>query len=199
MSELILIRHGESTFNAQGKFTGTTDVPLTEKGEQQAREAATKLKGKTFDAVFTSERLRAKDTWQIIQQQLGIVVKTNIDHRLNEQDFGDLEGVNKEEAIRLFGPERVLEWRRAFDGHPPRGERFLAVQTRVAHFFEEKVESLLDQNKTVLLVAHGNSLRALCIYLLRMDIAEIATFELQNAEPLMLNFSAGKPTKYTYL
>ncbi len=194
-----MIRHGESTFNAQGKFTGTTDVPLTPKGEQQAIDAGRKMGGKNVAAVFTSERLRAKDTFRLMKALVAFAGEPVEDHRLNEQDFGDLEGVDKKEAEALFGADRVMEWRRAFDGHPPRGERFLAVQTRVAHFFEEEVWPLLEQQKNVLLVAHGNSLRALCIYLLRLDINEIATFELQNAEPMVLDFSAGRPTKIAYL
>ncbi len=190
MSLLILLRHGESTFNALGKFTGTTDVPLTEKGEQQAITAAKTLKNIDIHTVYVSERIRAQRTFDLINQENKLHLQATTDHRLNEQDFGDLEGVNKDEAIRLFGGDTVLEWRRAFDGHPPKGERFLAVQTRVAHFYEEQVKSLLLDNKNVLLVAHGNSLRALCIYLLKLNITEIPTFELRNAEPLVLNFSS---------
>lgn len=190
MSQLILLRHGESTFNALGKFTGTTDVPLTDKGRQQASLAADQLKNSPFDGVFTSERIRAIETYQLIKNKLGIDLDYIQDHRLNEQDFGDLEGVEKNEAIRLFGAEKVLEWRRAFDAHPPRGERFLAVQTRVAQFYQEHVLPQLIQNKTILLVAHGNSLRALAIYLLELDLSEIPTFELANAEPIVLNYNS---------
>lgn len=194
MSQLILLRHGESTFNALGKFTGTTDVPLTDRGKQQAADAAQLLRTNQVDFAFTSERMRAKDTCTILLNELDLDLPVVIDHRLNEQDFGDLEGVEKNEAIRLFGEEKVLEWRRAFHAHPPRGERFLAVQTRVAHFYEEEVLPLLSKNQNVLLVAHGNSLRALAIFLLDLDLAEIPNFELGNAEPMTLIFSGtGKP------
>ncbi len=190
MSQLILLRHGESTFNALGKFTGTTDVPLTEKGRNQALDAASLLRNSKIDHVFTSERLRAITTFEIIDAELHHQLTPIIDHRLNEQDFGDLEGVEKNEAIRLFGEEKVLEWRRAFDAHPPKGERFLAVQTRVGHFYEDQVKALLQSGQNVLLVAHGNSLRALAIILLNLHLAEIPTFELGNAEPFILEFSA---------
>lgn len=196
MSQLILLRHGESTFNALGKFTGTTDVPLTDKGKRQAAEAAQLLKNIRIDSVFTSERMRAKDTFEIINTELDLKLPYTIDHRLNEQDFGDLEGVEKSEAIRLFGEEQVLEWRRAFHAHPPKGERFIAVQTRVAHFFEEQILPALRENKNVLLVAHGNSLRALAIFLLKLHLSEIANFELGNAEPLFLDYSA-HPNTFT--
>ncbi len=194
MSQLILLRHGESTFNALGKFTGTTDVPLTDKGKQQAANAAELLKSIQIDTIFTSERIRAIDTFTIINNKLGLNLPFIKDHRLNEQDFGDLEGVEKEEAIRLFGEEQVLEWRRAFDAHPPRGERFLAVQTRVALCYEELIAPELTEGRNVLVVAHGNSLRALSIFLLKLNLSEIPTFELGNAEPMILDFAASTNT-----
>lgn len=185
-----MLRHGESTFNALGKFTGTTDVPLTDKGREQALGAGKLLAGTAPDAAFTSERIRAIDTCTIVLQELKSHLVPVQDHRLNEQDFGDLEGIEKSEAIKLFGEERVLEWRRAFHAHPPKGERFIAVQARVKLFYDECVKPLLLQNQTVLVVAHGNSLRALAIFLLDLHLSEIATFELGNAEPFVLDFSA---------
>lgn len=190
MSILILLRHGESTFNAEGRFTGTTDVPLTDLGREQAAEAGELLAPLSIHSAFSSERIRAIETFNIVRESLHSCPEATVDHRLNEQDFGDLEGVNKEEANRLFGADQVLEWRRAFNGHPPRGERFLAVQTRVAHFFEDEVEAKLKEGKNVLVVAHGNSLRALAINLLKLELSEIATFELANAVPFALRYEA---------
>lgn len=190
MATLILLRHGESVYNAEGKFTGTTDVELTEKGKKQAISAGLRLKGKyTADAAFTSERIRARHTLELVLEELGTEVPVEVAHELNEQDFGDLEGTLKSRAVELYGEERVKEWRRAFEGYPPGGERFIAVQARVADYYRRAIQPQLRQGKNCLVVAHGNSLRALAVYLLDIGTGEIANFELGNAEPLILDFS----------
>jgi 2,3-bisphosphoglycerate-dependent phosphoglycerate mutase len=196
MPTLILLRHGQSTYNAEGRFTGTTDVPLTDLGRRQAREAASLLAGFSLAAAFTSERIRARETLDIVLQELGLHLPVSTAHELNEQDFGDLEGVNKELAEQYYSPEKVLEWRRAFHAHPPKGERFIAVQTRVAACYRQSIAPVLAGGQDVLVVAHGNSLRALAIYLMNIDLPEIVNFELENAQPFCIETDVqGNPRK----
>lgn len=188
MGQLILLRHGESTYNRDGRFAGTVDVPLTEKGEEQAREAARKLSDIPVDAIFVSERLRARQTLEIAREIASHWPVERVDDRLNEQHFGDLEGVRKSDVLRQHGSALLEQWRRSWNGSPPRGERFLQVQMRVGAFYTEEIWPLMQQGKRVLLVAHGNSLRALALQLLALQWHEIPTFALGNAEPLLLTY-----------
>ncbi len=188
MSLLILLRHGQSTYNQEGKFTGTTDVPLTLLGEQQAADAGKILSIFPITKVFVSQRKRAIDTYSILAKTAKLDLVPVVDHRLNEQDFGDLEGRKKEELEAIFGEEKVLEWRRAFHAHPPKGERFMAVQARLTQFFNECLAESIRNGEVILLVAHGNSLRALAVHLLDLKLSEIPNFELPNAKPLVLQY-----------
>ncbi len=192
MSTLILMRHGQSTYNALGKFTGTTDVPLTQLGEQQAAQAANYLRKVNIDLAFTSNRIRAKDTLSILLKSLELELTTYTNDALNEQDFGDLEGLEKTKVAERYGEDKVFEWRRGMHAHPPQGEQFMAVQARVCSFYQQEIEPLLAQGKTILLVAHGNSLRALAISLLNITPSEITKFELENAMPFVLKYPFGQ-------
>ena len=165
MAKLILIRHGQSLWNFENRFTGWVDVPLTEKGEQEAREAGGKIKGVSIDIAYTSALIRAQDTLTIVMQVAGIDVPIIRDQALNERDYGDLCGLNKAETAEKFGAEQVHIWRRSYDVSPPGGESLQDTRARTLPFFERAILGDIKQGKDVLVVAHGNSNRAIIMAL----------------------------------
>ncbi len=184
MSTLILIRHGQSAWNLENRFTGWVDVPLSENGIKEAEAAAKKLSTFEFDIAFTSALQRAQNTLKIILE------KTNQPHvpiiankALNERMYGDLQGMNKDEAAKQFGAEQIKIWRRSFDTAPPKGESLKDTASRVLPFFNEKILPAIKQGKTIIIAAHGNSLRALVMHLEKMTPDEILKFELGTAIP----------------
>lgn len=187
MSLLILLRHGQSLWNLENKFTGWVDVDISELGEQEAKNAGKVLANLPIDVVFTSVLLRAKRTASIA---LEIANKTHLptfeDQALNERHYGDLQGLNKEETAKIHGDEQVHIWRRSYDIPPPNGESLQMTQERVLPYFKSNIQPLLEQGKNVLVVAHGNSLRAL-----------VATIEHLNKEQILaLNIPTGTPFYY---
>lgn len=184
MSILVLLRHGQSAWNLENKFTGWMDVPLSENGMKEAESAAEKLKHLKFDIAFTSALQRAQQTLKIIlekthQKNISIIVH----QALNERMYGDLQGMNKDEARKKFGDEQVKIWRRSYDIPPPHGESLKDTATRVIPYFEKNSLPYLQENKNVIIVAHGNSLRALIMYLEKMTPEQILNFELGTAIP----------------
>lgn len=191
MSKLVLIRHGQSTWNLENRFTGWIDVPLSENGIKEAENAALKLSNLSFDIAFTSALQRAQKTLQIIlektqQQHIPIIS----DQALNERMYGDLQGMNKDEARQKFGDEQVKLWRRSYDVPPPHGESLKDTANRVIPYFENHIRPYIHQNKNILIVAHGNSLRALVMYLEKMTPQQILNFELGTAIPRLYDIDA---------
>src|SRR5262245_23278101 len=166
MPDLILLRHGQSQWNLENRFTGWVDVPLSPKGEEEARAAGTKLRGRRIDVLFTSVLKRAIDTATLSLEVAGIRdVPTERDPALNERMYGDLQGKNKAEAAQEFGADQVKIWRRSYDVRPPGGESLADTAARVLPYWESHVLPALRAGKNVLVAAHGNSLRALVMHL----------------------------------
>ncbi|PJA77972.1 MAG: 2,3-bisphosphoglycerate-dependent phosphoglycerate mutase, partial [Nitrospirae bacterium CG_4_9_14_3_um_filter_51_5] len=162
MSQLVLIRHGESQWNLENRFTGWVDVPLTPKGEQEARNAGRKLQTFRFDCAFTSVLMRAKETLRLVLEEIGqTTILIEEDKALNERMYGELQGLNKAETAQKYGDQQVKIWRRSFDVSPPGGESLKDTAERVLPYYEHHIRPALLANKTVLVVAHGNSLRSL--------------------------------------
>jgi 2,3-bisphosphoglycerate-dependent phosphoglycerate mutase len=186
MSQLVLIRHGESQWNLENKFTGWIDIPLSKGGEEEAKKAGEKLKGLKFDVIFTSVLQRAIKTYDIaaeIATQLKTlpVIK---DKALNERMYGDLQGLNKDEMRKKFGDEQVRLWRRSYDVAPPNGESLKDTSDRVMPYYHEKIEPYLKEGKNVLIFAHGNSLRALIMHLDNLSKEEIVKLEIPTGVPI---------------
>ena len=164
MASLVLVRHGQSQWNEKNLFTGWKDPNLTERGEKEALQAGIALKesGHKFHIMFTSVLLRAKRTGNIILQQMAQEnLKIVENAALNERNYGDLAGLNKDDARKKWGEDQVHQWRRSFDIAPPGGESLKMTAGRVIPYYNENILPLLKENQEVLVVAHGNSLRAL--------------------------------------
>lgn len=189
MAKLFLVRHGQSLWNLENRFTGWVDIDITEKGKEEARKAGISLKNEQIDIAFTSALIRAQHTLDIILEVTG---KKNIpvvkDKALNERSYGDLAGLNKTETAKKFGEEQVHIWRRSFDVAPPGGESLKDTYDRVIPYFEGQIKPELEKNKNVLIVAHGNSLRALIMYLENLTPAEILKREIATGDPLTYSF-----------
>jgi 2,3-bisphosphoglycerate-dependent phosphoglycerate mutase len=208
MNKLILLRHGQSQWNLENKFTGWKNVPLTEKGEIEAKKAGELIKKHKIhiDYIFSSVLQRANKTAEIaiIEANLTNLINNNKlimtrNENLNERDYGDLVGLNKEETANKFGKEQVQIWRRSYDIPPPNGESLKNVVERVSPYFKKNIKPLLDQNKSVLIAAHGNSLRAMMIELGMYKPTEISSIELPTGSPLCINLDKGKLVDFFYL
>lgn len=207
---LVLLRHGQSLWNLENKFTGWTDVPLTEKGILEAKEAGRKLKenGFNFDIAYTSVLVRAIDTLKYALQEMNIDIPIKYSYKLNERHYGALQGLNKDETREKYGEEQVKLWRRSADVRPPKltkedsrypgndpkyknlkeeelplCENLLDTMKRTTSYFDEEIKSKLNDGKNVLIVAHGNSLRGLVKYLENLSNEEIVNFEIPTGVP----------------
>ena len=179
MAQLVLVRHGQSVSNLNNLFTGELDVPLTPQGEQEAHEAARKLQGYHFDVAFTSVLQRAERTLQIILADLHQPeLPVHRDAALNERNYGDLQGLNKEETAQKFGAAQVHEWRRSYDVAPPGGESLKQTRQRAVAYYQADIVPYLRRDQHVLLVAHGNSLRGLTMYLENLTPAQVVKLEI---------------------
>ncbi|HJQ85663.1 MAG TPA: 2,3-bisphosphoglycerate-dependent phosphoglycerate mutase [Candidatus Binatia bacterium] len=186
MSELILLRHGQSQWNLENRFTGWVDVPLSPAGEAEARAAGAKLRGHRIDVVFTSVLVRAIETTRLALEASGIgPVPIERDAALNERMYGDLQGMNKAEAAERFGAEQVKLWRRSYDVRPPGGESLADTAARVLPFWERRLLPELRAGKNVLVVAHGNSLRALVMRLDQLTPEQVLQLEIPTGAPLL--------------
>lgn len=189
MAKLFLVRHGQSLWNLENRFTGWQDIDITEAGIEEAKKAGVALKKERIDIAFTSALIRAQHTLSIILEETG---KTHIpvvmDKALNERSYGNLEGLNKAETAQKYGEEQVHTWRRSYDVVPPGGESLKDTYNRVIPYFEAQILPLLKQGKNVLIVAHGNSLRALIMYLEHLSPEEILEREIATGAPLTYIF-----------
>jgi|TARA_Y100000814_G_scaffold54313_1_gene33746 2,3-bisphosphoglycerate-dependent phosphoglycerate mutase len=188
---LVLVRHGQSEWNEKNLFTGWKDPKLTQKGVDEARKAGDELRqaGYSFDKMFTSDLFRAQETGRIILEQMGTPsIITIKDQCLNERNYGDLAGLNKDEARKKWGNDQVHEWRRSFDIQPPGGESLKDTAERVLPYFKENVIPELEKGSNILIAAHGNSLRALVMDLEKIHSEEIVKLEIATGIPLIYKF-----------
>jgi len=228
MIKLVLVRHGQSEWNLENKFTGWTDVSLSPKGIEEAKEAGRVLKEKgfSFDLGFTSELKRAKDTLDYILKEMG---EENIEIRrswkLNERHYGALQGLNKDETKKKYGEEQVLLWRRSTDVRPPvldvtdprypgndpkykdlkedelpRTENLLDTIKRVLEYWNSDIKPELEKGRKIIIAAHGNSLRGLIKYLDNISDEDIIKLELQTGNPICYELDDNlKPIRHYYL
>lgn len=184
MAQLVIFRHGQSVWNLENKFTGWVDVELTEKGVEEAKNAGLKLKGFKFDLAYASSLQRAQKTLALALEQSGQSdIPVTYNQALNERMYGDLQGLNKADTVVKFGEEQVKIWRRSFDIAPPNGESLKDTAARVIPYFESEIVPKLKAGKNIVIAAHGNSLRALIMYLEKMTPAQILEFEIGTAVP----------------
>ena len=226
MKKLVLVRHGQSKWNLENKFTGWTDVELSEKGIEEAKEAGKVLKelGYSFDIAFTSVLKRANDTLYYILDELNennIPIKYN--YKLNERHYGALQGLNKKETALKYGDEQVHIWRRSADVRPPSltkddprypgndpkyrditniplTENLIDTIERVVEYWKSDIEPEIKNDKKVIIVAHGNSLRGLIKYLDNLSNEEVVSLEIETGNPIVYELDDDlKPIKHYYL
>lgn len=209
MAKLILVRHGQSVWNLQNRFTGWIDVPLSKKGIKEAQNAGKRLKDFKFDVAFTSNLIRAQDTlYEILNINNNLnyflwihedkydwykkfketkddkgILKIHTSEKLNERYYGDLQGLNKAETIKKFGPIKVQNWRRSFDIPPPNGESLEMTANRTIPYFKTKILKQLNAERDVLVVAHGNSLRPIVMFIENISPEDIIGFEMATGTP----------------
>jgi 2,3-bisphosphoglycerate-dependent phosphoglycerate mutase len=191
MSQLVIIRHGQSQWNLENRFTGWVDVPLSAQGIEEAKAAGEKLKAYQFDEAYTSDLQRAQHTLQYILEGVGqtsIPVTRNL--ALNERMYGDLQGLDKADTAAKYGAEQVHIWRRSYDIAPPGGESLKDTADRVIPYLEAEIIPKLRAGKNIIIAAHGNSLRALVMYLEGMTPEQILAFEIPTATPRVYELDA---------
>ncbi len=187
MGTLVLIRHGQSQWNLENRFTGWVDIPLTDAGREEARRGAAFINGLKFDRAFTSALQRAQETLRIVLETIGQPnVPTEQSQALNERHYGDLQGLNKAETAKKFGDEQVKIWRRSYDIAPPNGESLKDTAARTLPYFNEKILPLVKAGQTIVVAAHGNSLRSIVM----------ALDGLTKEQVLELNLATGAPIVY---
>ncbi|MGO4713615.1 2,3-bisphosphoglycerate-dependent phosphoglycerate mutase [Bradyrhizobium sp. 2TAF24] len=190
---LVLVRHGQSEWNLKNLFTGWKDPDLTEQGIAEARAAGRKLKDKgyTFDIAFTSALTRAQHTLKLALEELGQPsIPVISDQALNERDYGELSGLNKDDARAKWGEEQVLVWRRSFDVPPPGGESLKDTLARTLPYYVQEILPFVLRGKRTLVAAHGNSLRALIMVLEKLTPEQILKRELGTGAPVIYQLNA---------
>ena len=193
MARLILVRHGQSVWNASNRFTGWTDVGLSEQGVEEAEDAGRQLSDIRIDIVHTSDLVRAQRTAEIIMRhnEASEDVPTNYDWRLNERHYGALQGLNKTETAEQHGAEQVHIWRRSFDVAPPEGESLEMTAERTIPYFTEEIVPDLVSGKNVLVSAHGNSLRSIVMHIDGISPEDIVSLEIPTGEPIHYSYEEG--------
>ncbi len=196
---LVLVRHGQSEWNKLNLFTGWKDVDLTEKGIEEARAGGVELKSKgiRFDLAFTSALIRAQRTLDLIIEELGAPeLPITRDQALNERDYGDLTGLNKDDARRRWGDEQVHIWRRSFDVPPPGGESLKDTAARTLPYYRGEILPEVQAGKNVLVVAHGNSLRSIIMEIEGLSGEQIVKREVATGDPIIYRLDGdGRPEK----
>ncbi|MBI5596575.1 MAG: 2,3-bisphosphoglycerate-dependent phosphoglycerate mutase [Elusimicrobia bacterium] len=191
MGKLVLVRHGQSQWNLENRFTGWVDVPVTELGAEEAHRAGRQLKGVKFDVAFVSALLRAKQTLDIILEETGLKgIPVHSDKALNERHYGDLQGLNKAETAEKFGAEQVHIWRRSYDVKPPGGESLKDTAERTLPYFEAQILPQVKAGKNVLVSAHGNSLRAIVMKLDNLSKEQVMQLNIATAAPITYDMDA---------
>ena len=201
MARLILLRHGESQWNLENRFTGWIDVPLSPRGVQEATLAGEKLRSFKFDRAFTSVLARANETLRLV---LETISQTDIpiekDKALNERMYGELQGLNKDETAKKYGEAQVKIWRRSYDVRPPGGESLKDTAERVLPYYERTIKPYLQKGDTILVAAHGNSLRALIMELEQLSQEQVLELNIPTGAPLLYELDqAGKVVDHRYL
>ena len=201
MSKLVLIRHGESQWNLENRFTGWVDVPLSPKGIEEANAAGKKLTGFTFDRAFSSVLARANETLRLILEAIGqTAIPIEKDKALNERMYGELQGLNKAETVKKFGDEQVKIWRRSYDVRPPGGESLKDTAERVLPYFDSRIKPFVLKGETILIAAHGNSLRALVMQLEQLTREQVLELNIPTGAPLLYELdNNGKVLSHRYL
>ena len=227
MKKLVLVRHGQSVWNLENRFTGWTDVPLSDKGILEAKNAGKilKEKGYTFDIAYTSVLIRAIDTLNYILKEMNLTVLTKYSYKLNERHYGALQGLNKEETKKKYGENQVQLWRRSVDVRPPaltvsdkrypgNDVKYNALTSdklpltenlndtieRVTEYWNSDIKKDLLANKKVIIVAHGNSLRALIKYLDNLTDEEVMSLEIETGKPICYELGEDlKPIRHYYI
>ena len=191
MSNLIIIRHGQSEWNLENRFTGSNDIELTLGGEIEAKNAGRLIKKYPIDEAFTSVLLRAIHTLTIVLKEIDkMSIPVTKSACLNERSYGDLQGLNKLEMIKKYGSAQVLSWRRGYDIVPPGGESLKDTYNRVVPYYTKEIEPRLRAGKNILIVAHGNSLRALMMHLEKISETKIADTNLATGAPRLYEFDS---------
>lgn len=191
MPLLILLRHGQSQWNLENRFTGWVDVPLSELGEREAKSAGGKIKSIKVDVAYTSVLKRANETLRLALESAGITQIPIIrDPALNERHYGELQGLNKEETARKFGAEQVHIWRRSYDIAPPGGESLKGTAMRTIPYFKKVILPELKTGKNVLIAAHGNSLRSIVMEIEKLTPEQILKVEIPTGVPLVYEFDS---------
>ncbi len=187
MVQLCLLRHGESLWNKENRFTGWVDVPLTDFGREQAEKAGESIKkeGLQFQVAYTSVLNRAIETLEIVMKTIQQNIPMIKDSALNERMYGDLQGLNKEDTAKKYGNQQVHIWRRSYDIKPPNGESLEDTQKRTIPFFMNCIMTDLKEGKNVLVVAHGNSLRSIVMYLDKLSKEQVLSLELPTSLPII--------------
>jgi 2,3-bisphosphoglycerate-dependent phosphoglycerate mutase len=201
MARLILLRHGESQWNLENRFTGWVDVPLSPRGIQEAKDAGVKLRSFTFDRAFTSVLARANETLRLVLEAIGqTAIPTEKDKALNERMYGELQGLNKDETVKKYGEAQVKIWRRSYDVPPPGGESLKDTAERVLPYYERTIKPYLLKGETILVAAHGNSLRALIMELEQLSREQVLELNIPTGAPLLYELDGtGKVVNHRYL
>ena len=190
MALLVLVRHGESQWNLENRFTGWVDVPLTDTGRREAARAGTVLQGTRFDIAYSSVLQRANETLDIILRELAQsdlpVVK---DQALNERHYGELQGLNKGETAEKYGAEQVHIWRRSYDVPPPGGESLKDTAARTLPYYDRVIAPQIAAGKNVLVVAHGNSLRSIVMQLDRLTREQVLELNIPTGVPIVYDMA----------
>lgn len=209
MGTLVLIRHGQSQWNLENRFTGWVDVPLTDAGRDEARRGAELIKGLSVDRAFTSNLKRAQETLRIVQETIGQQqVPVERDQALNERHYGALQGLNKAETAKKYGDEQVHIWRRSYDVPPPKdrtewnpegiSESLKDTAARTLPYFQQKILPLVKQGRKILVVAHGNSLRSIVMDLDRLTKEQVLELNIATGSPIVYELDpSGKVVKKT--
>ena len=191
MSTLVLVRHGESQWNLENRFTGWVDVPLSKKGIEEAKTAGEKIKKEKlhFDTAYTSALKRAQETLVLILEVLGQPhIPIQKDQALNERHYGDLQGLNKAETAKKFGEAQVRIWRRSYDVAPPNGESLKDTAARTLPYFESNIMRDIRQGRNVIVAAHGNSLRSIVMHLDHLTREQVLELNLGTGIPIIYQF-----------